>query len=72
MLHIIYYISYSLLPSISIDYEVQRQCVQRQWCTVGIESCCGISNEASLALAAVVEVQMEVLTTVQTSSACAS
>ena len=51
----------------SIDNEVLRQ-----RCTVGIGSCCGSSDEASFELAAVVEVQTEVLTTVQALSACAS
>ena len=57
----------SALPSMSIDYEVLRQ-----RCTVGIGSCFGSSNEASFELTAVVEVQMEVQMTFQTSSACAS
>ena len=61
------YIYTSVLPSMSIDYEVLRQ-----QCTVGIGSCCGSSDEASFELAAVVEVQTEVLTTVQALSACAS
>ena len=49
------YIYTSVLPSISIDEEVQRQ-----RCTVGIGSCCGSSNEASFSLAAVVSVQTAV------------
>ena len=61
------YIYTSVLPSMSIDCEVLRQ-----WCTLGIGSSFGSSNEASFELTAVVEVQMEVQMTVQTSSACAS
>ena len=55
------YIYTSLLLPISIDNEVQMQ-----RCTVDIERCCGSSNETSFALAAVVEVQMALLMTVQT------
>ena len=51
------------LPSIYIDDEVQ---MQRR--TVDIEGCCGSSYETSFALAAVVEVQMALLMTVQASS----
>ena len=66
-IYIYIYIYTSVLPSMSIDNEVLRQ-----RCTVGIGSCCGSSDEASFELAAVVEVQTEVLTTVQALSACAS
>ena len=62
-IHIYIYTCTSVLPSISIDEEVQRQ-----RCTVGIGSCCGSSNEASFSLAAVVSVQ----TAVHTKSACAT
>ena len=39
-----------------------------QRCTVDIEGCCGSSYETSFALAAVVEVQMALLMTLQTST----
>ena len=48
------------LPSIYIDDEVLMQ-----RCTVDIVGCCGSSYETSFALAAVVQVQMTLLMTVQ-------
>ena len=57
---------YTLYNTSAAYVAIRRQEVQySQRCAVDIEGCCGSSNEASFALAAVVSVQMAVQMTVR-------